>query len=110
MYALPTLEKNLDKQFLDAFVKKEVIDEEIQMDELIKEWLVDNSNLKIRAKGLYPTNILKEPVMIVASLLYRLFGEPNALRFKLEWVPLIHRVINKGTINWVVILSKNLKK
>jgi len=29
MYALPTLEKNLNKQFLDAFVKKEVIDEEI---------------------------------------------------------------------------------
>jgi len=49
------------------------------MDELIKEWLVDNSNLKIRAKGLYPTNSLKELVMIVASMLYHLFGEPNAL-------------------------------
>jgi hypothetical protein len=32
-------------------------------------------------------------------------------RFKLEWVPLIHQVINKGTIfNWAVILSNNLKK
>jgi hypothetical protein len=111
MYKLPKPEIKLDEKFLDAFVRKEVTDMQIQMPELIKEWLVDDSNFKIRSKGLYPINSLKESPMTLATMLCRLYGEPNALQFKLEWVPLIHQVLDKGNIfNWAIILSNNLKR
>jgi hypothetical protein len=49
--------------------------------------------------------------MTLATMLCRLYGEPNALQFKLEWVPLIHHILDKGNIfNWAVILSSNLKR
>jgi hypothetical protein len=49
--------------------------------------------------------------MTLATILCRLYGETNALQFKLEWVPLIHHVLDKGNIfNWEVILSSILKK
>jgi len=49
--------------------------------------------------------------MTLAAMLCRLHGEPNALPLKLEWVPLIHRVLNKRKIfNWAVILYNNLKR
>jgi hypothetical protein len=111
MYKLPIPETKLDSQFLDASIRKEVTGTQIHMGELIKEWLVDESNFKIRSKGFYPINNLEASLMTLATMSCRLYGEPNALHFKLEWVFLIHHVLDKGNIfNWVVILSRNLKR
>jgi hypothetical protein len=48
--------------------------------------------------------------MLVAIMLCRLYGEKDASKFKLGWVPIIHQVTKEEVFNWEHILSANIKQ
>jgi hypothetical protein len=42
-------------------------------------------------------------------MICRLYGENDATKFKLRWVPLIHQILKEKVFNWAHILSANIK-
>jgi hypothetical protein len=51
----------------------------------------------------------KNPIL-VAVMLYQLYGENDSLDFKLGWVLLIHHVLKGKIFNRVHILSNNIQQ
>jgi len=83
MYKLIPPTVCLDDNFMKNFIEKEVVGEEMQMVDLIREWWDDSNALKIIVNKIYSIPILKRPPMLVATILFRLYGEKYYFKFKL---------------------------
>jgi hypothetical protein len=110
MYKLEPTKVNLDENFIEGFIEKEIKKEEVQMVDLIRDWWHDSSTFKIISDKIYPIQKLKKPPMLVATMLCRLYGEKDSLKFKLGWVPLIHQILKGKIFNWAHILSANIQQ
>jgi hypothetical protein len=108
MYKLRPTTICLDEIFLKNFIEEEVVGEEMQMRDLIKEWWHDSNALKIIENKIYHVPRLKKSPMLVATMIYRLYGEKDSFKFKLSWVPLIHQVLKGEVFNWAHIFSTNI--
>jgi hypothetical protein len=52
---------------------------------------------------------MKEPYMLLDSMICRLYEEEKSTHFRLEWTPMAYYVAEKGHIfNWSQILSINI--
>jgi len=98
-YKLPRSEVD----FTNKWLEKQTHDVHATM----KSWWVHTKRFRVRPfKSTYPTASLREPYKLVAMMMCRLFGDPDAKEFQQVWVQLMHEVCNKGTIfNWSGILS-----
>jgi len=64
---------------------------------------------KTRASYDYLTNLLRPPYQYAVGILCRLYGEFDAKKIRVSWVPLIHYITIVGSIfNWEEILSSML--
>jgi hypothetical protein len=43
-------------------------------------------------------------------ILCRMFGKKNPTHFTIEWVTIIHEVVEVYTFDWIIFLSDNLDK
>jgi len=58
---------------------------------------VPDKRLKVRVEdNPYPTACLREPYLILAMCMARIYGEPNAANLHVSWVPLMHAIATKG--------------
>jgi hypothetical protein len=108
MYKLPKPEIFYNKEFLENFNQEECVQYDLQLPQLIKYWWDDENKFKIDSLGKYATSSCKLGKLYVTTLMCRLYGEKNPNHFKLEWVPIMHRVISGYNFNWGTILSDNL--
>ena len=72
----------------------------------MKSWWVPTKRFRVKpGQTHYDTASLREPYRILAMMISRLYGEPNARDFFEKWVPLMYEVCTKGVIfNWSSIL------
>jgi hypothetical protein len=100
-YKFPRVEVTYSKQW--------IYDYKLYIPECLKSWWVPR--FKVRAEeNPYPTACLREPYRILAMLMARIYGEPNAANLHVSWVPLMHAIATKGiTFNWSAILSTSLQ-
>jgi hypothetical protein len=96
---------------LQDFKAKELNAQELDMVGLIRDWWYDPTSFKSKSNRLYPTQSFKRPYILATTMFCRLYGEKDPQHFKLEWVPLMHQVTEKGKIfNWAQILSANIQQ
>ena len=108
MYELPKPGIFYNKEFLENFNQEECVQYDLQLPLLIKDWWDDENNFKIDILGKYATSSYKVWELYVTTLMCQLYGENNPNHFKLEWVPIMHRVISGYNFNTSIILSDNL--
>jgi hypothetical protein len=78
--------------------------------ELLKDWYKLKKVFKSRWSREYPTNLLQTPYQYEVAMLCRIYGEPDAQRFMITWVPLKYYVVDvRSTFNWDEILSSSLE-
>jgi hypothetical protein len=77
-----------------------------KMTELIREWWDEYKSFTIKDSRIYPIQYFKEPYQLLETLICRLYGEEGSTHFNMEWVPIMHYVVEVGHIfNWAQILS-----
>jgi hypothetical protein len=79
------------------------------MDDVIRDWWYDPNDFKFVGDKKYTVSRLKKPQKLIAITLYHLYGENDATKFELSWVPLIHQIIKATIFNWEHILFDNIK-
>lgn len=75
---------------------------------MIQGWGVLENKFKYDKVGMYPIASLENSHNYVDSMLCRLYGLPNNMKFSIEWIPLIYACVNSDIMNWATILSNNL--
>jgi hypothetical protein len=71
-------------------------------------WVL-GKKFKTRASDDYPTNLLRPPYQYVVVMLCKLYGDPDAQKFKVSLVHLIHSITTTGSIfTWADILTSTL--
>jgi hypothetical protein len=79
--------------------------------DMMRNWWVPGKNFKIGSSDDYSKLFLRTPYQCVVAMLYRLYGEVDAQKFRVSWVPLIHSITTtKSIFNWEVILSSTLEE
>ena len=104
MYKLPKPEIFCNKEFLEKFNQEECVQYNLKLPQLIKYWWADENKFKIDSLGKYATSSYKARELYVTTLMCQLYGEKNPNHFKLEWVPIMHKVISGYNFNWGTIL------
>lgn len=84
MYKLKSPYILINSQFLDGF---HVLSPNPAR--VIKLQYPDEEDFKQKPKKLYQTNHLMYVFLLLTTLLSRLYGDPNSMHFKDEWVPLV---------------------
>jgi hypothetical protein len=93
--------KKLDNELLGGFKHTSK--------DLCPTWYKPDKVFKLRPTGGYPTSSLRRPYQYMVAMLCRLYGEEDASKFSLSYMPLIYYCIDKGaSFNWDNILSTNL--
>jgi hypothetical protein len=78
--------------------------------DIIKTWWGNPSKFKTDAHGIYSTTSLDAHFLYISMMLCQLFGRKNPTHFTVEWVSIIHEVVEGYTFNWEKMLSDNLAK
>jgi hypothetical protein len=77
--------------------------------DLCHTWYKPDKQFKLRPTGGYPMTTLRRPYQYMVAMLCRLYGEQDASKFSLSYMPLIYYCTDKGSLfNWDDILSTNL--
>ena len=105
IYHLKPVEVKCNKEYLDNFYVTH-----LKPYEVMQPWDKDENDFKDWA-GITKYIPLKfiSVVQYLMTMISCLHGEVDCTNFKLEWLPLAHRVMSTRTMfNWVSILSNNL--
>jgi hypothetical protein len=109
MYKIPmTSEYVYGNEFLEEFKKKECEEYDKTMPGLIKDWVSRSATFRANDKGVYSISSLEPQYMYVAMMACRLFGREDTVHFYIQWVPLIFRVAEGSSFDWVKMLSDSL--
>jgi hypothetical protein len=102
-YQLTQEEMTLDDELVKGFPHKPR--------DLMKKLWVPGKKFKTRASNDYPTNLLRPPYQYAVAMLSRLYGEPDAQKFRVSWVPLIYYITtSRSVFNRANILSSTLAR
>jgi hypothetical protein len=97
MYKLPTAsDLTYGVEFLEEFKQKECVQYDKTMSILIRDWCI------------YSIASLEPQFKYVAMMTCRLYGREDTSHFFLQWVPLIFRVAEGCSFDWVKMLSDSL--
>jgi hypothetical protein len=79
--------------------------------ETMKNLWVPSKKFKTRSSDDFPTKMLRTPYQYVVAMLFRIYGDIDAHKFKVSWVPLIYSIPTIGFVfNWESILSSTLEE
>jgi hypothetical protein len=88
-YHIEEREKELDMKLVNNFPHSPR--------ELLKSWYKPGKLFKSRPSNEYPTNMLRLPYQYAMAMIYRIYREPNAQKFKITWVPFLDYVTDTGS-------------
>jgi hypothetical protein len=109
MYKLPTTSDfTYGAEFLDEFKQKECVQYDKTMSSLIKDWVSRSAKFRADNHGIYSIASLEPQYKYVAMMTCRLYGREDTSHFFLPWVPLIFRVAEGCSFDWVKMLSDSL--
>jgi hypothetical protein len=78
------------------------------MSSLIRDWVSHPVKFRADSHGIYSIASLEPQFKYVAMMTCRLHGREDTSHFFLQWVPLIFRVVEGCSFNWVKMLSDSL--
>ena len=106
MYKLSSVSNFVyNEKFLEEFNKKECDQYGKNLPDLIKDWYSHPKKLRAESHGIYPVAALEPHIMYIEMMMCRLYGKENTTHFFLQWVPIIHAVVEGYSFNWAKILS-----
>jgi hypothetical protein len=109
MYRLPTGSHfTYNVEFLENFKQKECVQYDKTMSSLIKDWVSHRAKFRAYNNDIYLIASLEPQFKYVAMMTCRLYGREDTTHFFLQWVPLIHSIIEGCSFDWAKILSDSL--
>jgi hypothetical protein len=105
-----TFKNSYNTAFLKEFDEEECPQGVNDYLDLIKEWWAHPEKFRANTHGIYTTVSLDAHMMYVAMMLCRIFGKENFAHFLLQWVSIMHEVVEGFSFNWAKILSYSLAK
>jgi hypothetical protein len=109
MYKLPTIsDLTYNVEFLENFKQKECVQYDKTMSSLIKYWVSHLAKFRVNSNGIYSISSLEPQFKYVAMMTYRLYGREDTTHCFLQWVPLIHSVVEGCSFDRDKLLSDSL--
>jgi hypothetical protein len=109
MYKFPTASDLVyNVEFLENFKQKECVQYDKSMSSLIKDWVSHPAKFRADSNGIYSIDSLEPQFKYVAMMTCRLYGREDTTHFFLQWVPLIHSVVEGCSFDWAKLLSDSL--
>jgi len=100
MYKLSSKPKyTYNSSFILKFEEEECIKYDRTNYDIIKTWWGNPTKFKYDANGIYSTTSLDAHIMYISMMLCRIFGKKNPTQFTIEWVPIIHEVVEGFTFD-----------
>jgi hypothetical protein len=100
MYNLsPNPKYTYNVSFILEFEKKECIQYARSSHDIVKSWWGHPERFRIDAHGIYATTYLDAHMIYVAMILCRVFGKKIPTHFSVEWVSIMHKVVEGYTFN-----------
>ena len=94
MYKLsPTLNFIYNASFLVDFDKKECAQYGKNLADLIKDWSSHPEKFRANSHGVYTVSSLETHIMYTTMMMCRLYGRENMAHFLLQWVSIMHTVV-----------------
>jgi hypothetical protein len=78
--------------------------------DIVKSWWGNQNKFKTDSQGIYSIASCDAHILYISMMLCRMFGKKNPTHFTIEWVPIIHEVVEGYTFDWGKMLSDNLAK
>jgi hypothetical protein len=109
MYKLPAVSDFVyNVEFLENFKQKECVQYDKTMSGLIKDWVSHPAKFRADSNGIYSIASLEPQFKYIAMMTCRLYGREDTTHFFLQWVPLIHTVVEGCSFDWAKLLSDSL--
>jgi len=94
MYKLsPTLNFTYNVEFLEDFKQKECEKYNKRLSYLIKDWVSHPVKFRADSNGVYSISSLEPQFKYIAIMTCRLYGREDTTHFFLQWMPLMHIVV-----------------
>jgi hypothetical protein len=97
-----------NETFLVDFNNKECDQYRKNLHNLIKDYYSLPEKFRADSHGIYPVVALEPHIMYIAMMMCRLYGKENTTHFVLQWVPIIHAVVEGYSFDWAKISSDSL--
>jgi hypothetical protein len=111
MYKLtPNPKYTYNASFIMKFEDEECTKYDRIVHDIVKTWWGNPSKFKTDTHGIYSTTSCDAHILYIAMMLCRMFGKKNHAHFTIEWVPIIHEVVEGYTFDWGKMFSDNLAK
>jgi hypothetical protein len=78
------------------------------MSSLIRDWVSHPAKFRADSHSIYSIASLEPQFKYVAMMTCKLYGREDTSHFFLQWVPLIHRVVEGCSFDWAKMLSDSL--
>ena len=101
---------NYNFAFMLEFEQQECIQYDKSYPDIIKSWWGHPEKFRANAHGMYATTSLETHMIYVAMIRYILFRKKSPTHFPVEWVSIMHKVVEGYAFNWAKMLSDNLAK
>jgi hypothetical protein len=109
MYKMPaTSDYTYGAEFLDEFKKKECVQCDKTMSNLIKDWVSNTAKFRADTHDIYSIVSLESQYKYVAMMTCRLYGKEYTSHFFLPWVPLMFWVTEGSSFDWAKMISDSL--
>jgi hypothetical protein len=111
MYKLSSKPKyTYNSLFILNFEDGECTTYDRNINNIMKHWWGNPSKFKFDTHGVYSTTSCDSHIMCISMILCRMFIRFFFSHFTIEWVPIIHKVVEGYTFDWGKMLSENLAK
>jgi hypothetical protein len=78
--------------------------------DIVKSWWGNENKFNANSHGTYSTASYDAYIMYTPMMLCRMFRKKISTHFTIDWVPIIHEVVEGYTFDWGKMLSYNLAK
>jgi hypothetical protein len=111
MYILtPNPKYTYNASFIMKFEDEECTKYDKILHDIVKTWWGNPSKFKTDTHGIYSTTSCDAHILYIAMILCRMFIKKNIAHFTIEWVLIIHEVVEGYALDWGKMLSDNLAK
>jgi hypothetical protein len=101
---------NYKTAFMMECEQQECIQYDKSYPDIINSWRGHPEKFRANGHGVYTTVSLDTHMIYVAMILCRIFGNNSPTHFPVEWVSIMHEVVEGYAFNWAKMLSYNLAK
>jgi hypothetical protein len=106
----PNPKYNYNAAFMLEFEQKECIQYDKSYLDIISSSWVHLEKFKADSDAMYATTSLDVHMIYVDIILCIFFGKKSPTHFRVEWVSIMHEVVEGYTFNWAKMLFDNLSK